>query len=48
MSDINTVAPGSPAYAAPEASYPDQHSPKVDTFSFGIIITYGDMHPRAP
>ena len=38
MNAVTTVAPGSPAYAAPEARYPDQHSPKMDTFSFGILL----------
>ena len=34
----STVAPGCPAYAAPEASLPAQHSPKMDVFSFGVLI----------
>ena len=38
MNAVTTVAPGSPAYAAPEACYPDQHSLKMDTFSFGILL----------
>ena len=38
MNAIKTVAPGSPAYAAPEARYPDQHSPKMDTFSYGVLL----------
>ena len=38
MNAVATVAPGSPAYAAPEARFPDQHSPKMDTFSYGILI----------
>ena len=27
-----------PVYAAPEARYPDQHSPKMDTFSYGVLL----------
>ena len=33
-----TVGPGNPVYAAPEAYNPHQHSPKMDVFSFGILI----------
>ena len=38
MNAVATVAPGSPVYAAPEACYPDQHSPKMDTFSYGVLL----------
>ena len=38
MNSIATAAPGSPVYAAPEARYPDQHSPKMDTFSYGVLL----------
>ena len=38
LNDIKTVGPGSPAYAAPEAGLPHQHSPKMDTFSFGVLL----------
>ena len=38
MNSIKTAAPGNPAYAAPEARYPDQHSPKMDTFSYGVLL----------
>ena len=38
MNAVATAAPGSPAYAAPEARYPDQHSPKMDTFSYGVLL----------
>ena len=34
----NTVGPGSPLYAAPEARYPRLHSPKMDVFSFGVLL----------
>ena len=33
-----TVGPGNPAYAAPEASFPFQHSPKMDVYSYGILL----------
>ena len=33
-----TVGPGNPFYAAPEASSPHQHSPKMDTYSFGVLL----------
>ena len=39
LNDIKTAGPGSPAYAAPEARYPNEHSPKMDTFSFGVLLT---------
>ena len=38
LNDIKTAGPGSPAYAAPEAGLPRQHSPKMDTFSFGVLL----------
>ena len=38
MDDTATPFPGSPAYAAPETRYPGQHSPKMDTFSFGVLL----------
>jgi serine/threonine protein kinase len=31
------VGPGSPVYAAPEASTPPLH-PKMDIFSFGVLL----------
>ena len=33
-----TPGPGTIAYAAPEASDPTQHSPKMDVYSYGILI----------
>ena len=33
-----TTGPGNPFYAAPEASFPHQHSPKMDTYSFGVLL----------
>ena len=38
MNAVATEAPGSPAYAAPEARHPNQHSPKMDTFSYGVLL----------
>ena len=38
MNAVTTAAPGSPVYAAPEARYPNQHSPKMDTFSYGVLL----------
>ena len=34
----STVGPGTPAYSAPEAPYPDQHTAKMDVFSLGVLI----------
>ena len=34
----STAGPGNPFYAVPEASSPRQHSPKMDTFSFGVML----------
>jgi serine/threonine protein kinase len=36
--ELKTVGPGSPAYAAPEATSPPHQSPKMDIFSFGILL----------
>ena len=33
-----TTGPGSPAYAAPESCSPDLHSPKMDVYSFGVLV----------
>ena len=35
---LHSVNPGSPAYAAPEASNPHLQSPKMDIYSFGALI----------
>jgi len=35
---LNTENPGSPAYAAPEASIPHLQSPKMDIYSFGALV----------
>ena len=33
-----TVMPGNPAYAAPEAPIPDQHSPAMDIYSYSVLL----------
>ena len=38
LTRANTVGPGSPVYAAPEANNPPLQSPKMDIFSFGILL----------
>ena len=38
LHQIRTVAPGTPAYAAPEAQSPNLHSPKMDVYSFGVLF----------
>ena len=35
---LKTVGPGNPAYSAPEAWFPEQHSPKMDIFSYGMLL----------
>ena len=35
---LQTVGPGSPCYAAPEAKDPTRQSPKMDIFSFGALL----------
>ena len=35
---LHTVGPGSPVYSAPEAHTPALQSPKMDIFSFGILL----------
>ena len=35
---LRTTGAGSPVYAAPEANHPDQQSPKMDIFSFGVLL----------
>ena len=38
LRELHTVGPGSPIYAAPEASIPAEQSPKMDIFSFGVLL----------
>ena len=45
---LETVGPGNPTYAAPEANDPCLQSPKMDIFSFGILLIEmltGEMPP---
>ena len=35
---LQTVGPGSPAYAAPEASRPEEQGPKMDVYSYGVLV----------
>ena len=41
---VKTVVPGNPAYAAPEAKFPEDHSPAMDVYSFGILATEMSLH----
>ena len=41
-----TVMPGNPAYAAPEAPIPDQHSPAMDVYSYSVLLM--EMILRSP
>ncbi len=38
LQQLQTVGPGNPAYAAPEATDPTKQSPKMDIFSFGVLL----------
>ena len=38
LQQLQTVGPGSPCYAAPEAEYASQQSTKMDIFSFGALL----------
>ena len=38
LQQLNTVCPGNPCYSAPEANDPTQQSPKMDIFSFGVLL----------
>ena len=44
---VATAGPGAIAYGAPEACKPDEHSPKMDAYSFGVVIieTLTKTHP---
>ena len=35
---VRTAGPGNPSYAAPEAAVPSRQSPKMDVFSFGVLL----------
>ena len=34
-----SVAPGNPVYSAPEAKFPEDHSPAMDIYSYGVLLT---------
>ena len=36
---LTTAHPGNPFYAAPESKYPDLQTPKMDIFSFGVLLS---------
>ena len=38
LQQLKTVGPGNPNYSAPEAYIPPQQSPKMDIFSFGVLL----------
>ena len=38
LEQLETVGPGSPCYASPEANDPTRQSPKMDIFSFGALL----------
>ena len=35
---VATVGPGNPTYAAPEANDPSRQSPKMDVYSYGVLL----------
>ena len=39
-----TEMPGNPYYAAPEAQYPDQHSPSMDVYSYSVLLMEMSLH----
>ena len=44
LSQLQTEGPGSPAYSAPEVNIPALQSPKMDIFSFGILLVEMTTH----
>ena len=38
LQSLKTEGPGNPTYSAPEANLPAQQSPKMDVYSFGILL----------
>ena len=44
MNAVTTARPGSPAYSAPESGLPSQHTPKMDIFSFGVLLVEMCLH----
>ena len=39
-----TDMPGNPAYAAPEARYPDEHTPSMDVYSYSVLLMEMTLH----
>ena len=35
---VDSEMPGNPAYAAPEARFPDDHTPGMDVYSYGVLL----------
>ena len=40
----NSVVPGNPFYSAPEARCPRDHSPAMDVYSYGVLLTEMVLH----
>ncbi len=38
LQELKTSCPGNPSYSAPEASDPTKQSPRMDIFSFGVLL----------
>ena len=38
LQQLRTAGPGNPVYAAPEADFPSQQSPKMDVYSYGVLL----------
>ena len=38
LQQLRTADPGNPTYAAPEADIPSQQSPKMDVYSYGVLL----------
>ena len=41
-----SIGPGNPFYSAPESQFPDNHSPAMDVYSFGVLLM--EMILRCP
>uniref|UniRef100_A0A1X7SZC4 Protein kinase domain-containing protein n=1 Tax=Amphimedon queenslandica TaxID=400682 RepID=A0A1X7SZC4_AMPQE len=41
-----TVMPGNPAYSAPEARDPEQHSPAMDVYSYSVLLMEMNLHSK--
>ena len=38
LQQLRTAGPGNPTYTAPEADIPSQQSPKMDVYSYGVLL----------